>query len=127
MRTPCPPTLVFSYPLLVCDNRALAQASARAIEDRIPLLVFFVLSPEDYVTHDRSSRRIDFTLRNLTVLKACLSLASVEHALSFTLLGLSCEAQYTAPCISSFAAPNAALIYYFAFTISERRSAICQY
>ncbi|KAH9966087.1 DNA photolyase, FAD-binding/Cryptochrome [Russula dissimulans] len=57
----------------ICDNRALAQASARAIEDHIPLLVFFVLSPEDYVAHDRSSRRIDFTLRNLTVLKDSLA------------------------------------------------------
>lgn len=56
---------------LVCDNRALAQASARAQEDHVPLIVFFVLSPQDYAAHDRSARRIDFTLRNLTVLKVC--------------------------------------------------------
>ena len=56
---------------LVSDNRALAQASARAQEDHVPLLVFFVLSPQDYAAHDRSPRRIDFTLRNLSVLKVC--------------------------------------------------------
>jgi len=57
----------------ICDNRALAQASARALQDRIPLLVFFVLSPQDYAVHDRSARRIDFTLRNLSVLKGSLA------------------------------------------------------
>ncbi|KAI9512211.1 DNA photolyase, FAD-binding/Cryptochrome [Russula earlei] len=59
--------------LRICDNRALAQASASAIKDHVPLIVFFVLSPEDYVAHDRSPRRIDFTLRNLSVLKDSLA------------------------------------------------------
>ncbi|KAF8505635.1 DNA photolyase [Russula emetica] len=56
----------------ICDNRALAQASARALKDHIPLVVFFTLSPQDYAAHDRSSRRIDFTLRNLSLLKNAL-------------------------------------------------------
>ncbi|KAH9977930.1 DNA photolyase, FAD-binding/Cryptochrome [Lactifluus volemus] len=57
----------------VCDNRALAQASAMAVESCIPLLVFFILSPQDYSLHDTSSRRIDFALRNLFILKDSLS------------------------------------------------------
>ncbi|KAN0126947.1 DNA photolyase, FAD-binding/Cryptochrome [Russula decolorans] len=57
----------------ICDNRALAQASARALKDHIPLVVFFILSPQDYAAHDRSSRRIDFTLRNLSLLKDALA------------------------------------------------------
>ncbi|KAH9964010.1 DNA photolyase, FAD-binding/Cryptochrome [Russula compacta] len=57
----------------ICDNRALAQASARALKDHSPLLIFFVLSPQDYAAHDRSPRRIDFTLRNLSVLKDSLA------------------------------------------------------
>jgi deoxyribodipyrimidine photo-lyase len=55
--------------LSVCDNRALAQASAKAVENHIPLLIFFILSPQDYSIHDTSSRRVDFTLRNLSTLK----------------------------------------------------------
>ncbi|KAI0661061.1 DNA photolyase, FAD-binding/Cryptochrome [Cubamyces menziesii] len=51
------------------DNRALAQASAQAQKDGIPLVVLFVLSPQDYIAHDRSARRIDFTLRNLRCIK----------------------------------------------------------
>lgn len=58
--------------ILVYDNRALAQASAQAIEDHVPLLVLFVLSPQDFVAHDRSPRRIDFTLRNLCILRVGL-------------------------------------------------------
>ncbi|KAI9001086.1 DNA photolyase, FAD-binding/Cryptochrome [Trametes punicea] len=55
------------------DNRALARASAQAQKDGVPLLVLFVLSPQDYVAHDRSARRIDFTLRNLQCIKADLT------------------------------------------------------
>ncbi|KAI0251262.1 DNA photolyase, FAD-binding/Cryptochrome [Lactifluus subvellereus] len=56
----------------IFDNRALAQASAKAFEYHIPLLIFFILSPQDYDTHDTSSRRVDFTLRNLSILKNSL-------------------------------------------------------
>lgn len=112
-------TPVFSKVSLVCDNRALAQASARALKDHNPLLVFFVLSPQDYAAHDRSPRRIDFTLRNLSVLKACLFSARAEHTRSFNSLGFSREAQYSAPCIPSFTAPNVALTCYLASAIRE--------
>ncbi|KAJ3558371.1 hypothetical protein NM688_g965 [Phlebia brevispora] len=55
------------------DNRALSQASTQAQKDGIPLLVLFVLSPQDYIAHDRGARRVDFILRNLTVLKTLLA------------------------------------------------------
>lgn len=57
----------------VSDNRALSMASKQATKDGIPLVVIFALSPQDYIAHDRSARRIDFTLRNLTKVKASLS------------------------------------------------------
>ena len=53
----------------VRDNKALSSASAQAVKDGIPLLALFILSPQDYIAHDRSARRIDFTLRNLQVIK----------------------------------------------------------
>jgi len=55
--------------LLAVDNKALNRASKQARQDGIPLLVLFVISPQDYIAHDRSARKIDFTLRNLAVLK----------------------------------------------------------
>lgn len=55
------------------DNRALSAASNVAQDLGVPLLVLFVLSPDDYVLHDRSPRRIDFCLRNLSVLKEKLN------------------------------------------------------
>ncbi|KAJ6628747.1 FAD binding domain of DNA photolyase-domain-containing protein [Mycena sp. CBHHK59/15] len=57
----------------VTDNRALWLASAHAKKDKIPLVVLFILSPQDYVAHDRGPRRIDFTLRNLALIKASLA------------------------------------------------------
>ncbi|OBZ70312.1 Deoxyribodipyrimidine photo-lyase [Grifola frondosa] len=59
--------------LRVSDNRALAQASAKAHQEQIPLITLFVLSPQDYLAHDRGARRIDFTLRNLENIKASLA------------------------------------------------------
>ncbi|KAH7914230.1 DNA photolyase, FAD-binding/Cryptochrome [Hygrophoropsis aurantiaca] len=58
--------------LRISDNRALAQASARAVKDNVPLLVIFIISPQDYLAHDRSKRRIDFTLRNLASVQESL-------------------------------------------------------
>ncbi|KAF9818336.1 hypothetical protein IEO21_02851 [Rhodonia placenta] len=55
------------------DNRALAQASEQAREDHVPLIALFVLSPHDYIAHDRSARRIDFTLRNLRCIRSSLA------------------------------------------------------
>lgn len=54
---------------LVVDNKALSLASSQAKRDKIPLLTLFVISPQDYEAHDRASRRIDFMLRNLSILK----------------------------------------------------------
>ncbi|KAJ7498792.1 FAD binding domain of DNA photolyase-domain-containing protein [Mycena latifolia] len=59
--------------LRISDNRALSLASAHAKKDNIPLIVLFVLSPQDYVAHDRGPRRIDFTLRNLASIKVSLA------------------------------------------------------
>ncbi|CAL1700848.1 unnamed protein product [Somion occarium] len=59
--------------LRIHDNRAFSLASAQAVKDNAPLLVLFVLSPQDYIAHDRSARRIDFTLRNLRVMKDTLA------------------------------------------------------
>ena len=58
--------------LAVVDNRALAAASAQAIQNKIPLIALFLLSPQDYIAHDRSKRRIDFALRNLSKIKAII-------------------------------------------------------
>jgi deoxyribodipyrimidine photo-lyase len=58
--------------MIVVDNRALAAASKQAARDKLPLVVLFVLSPQDYLAHDRSKRRIDFVLRNLSEIKVCL-------------------------------------------------------
>ncbi|KAI0771551.1 DNA photolyase, FAD-binding/Cryptochrome [Trametes elegans] len=55
------------------DNRALALASAQAQKDGIPLVALFVLSAQDYIAHDRSARRVDFTLRNLEQIRADLN------------------------------------------------------
>jgi len=55
--------------LAVVDNRALAAASEQAVQNKIPLIVLFLLSPQDYVAHDRSKRKIDFVLRNLSEIK----------------------------------------------------------
>lgn len=35
----------------------------------VPLIVLFVISPQDYVAHDRGPRKVDFVLRNLKSLK----------------------------------------------------------
>ena len=47
-----------------------------AKQDNLPLVVFFIISSQDYIAHDRSARRVDFTLRNLSVLKVCCQSAS---------------------------------------------------
>ena len=62
-------SLLSIFPYTVQDNRALAQASAHAQENNVLLLVLFVISPQDYIAHDRGARRIDFMLRNLRELR----------------------------------------------------------
>ncbi|EJF61171.1 hypothetical protein DICSQDRAFT_61271 [Dichomitus squalens LYAD-421 SS1] len=59
--------------LRIRDNRAIAQASAQARKDSVPLIVLHVLSPQDYIAHDRSARKIDFVLRNLQIIRSRLS------------------------------------------------------
>lgn len=54
---------------IVEDNTALYKASEYAKKLDIPLVALFVLSPGDYKWHDRSSKKIDFILRNLKYLK----------------------------------------------------------
>lgn len=56
---------------VVVDNKALSLASQQAERDGVPLLVLFIISPQDYKAHDRAPRRIDFMLRNLYALKVC--------------------------------------------------------
>ncbi|KAJ3802012.1 DNA photolyase, FAD-binding/Cryptochrome [Lentinula aff. detonsa] len=59
--------------LRISDNHALSLASAQAKKEEIPLIVLFVISPQDYKAHDRGPRRIDFTLRNLTMIRDSLA------------------------------------------------------
>ncbi|KLO14947.1 hypothetical protein SCHPADRAFT_825455 [Schizopora paradoxa] len=59
--------------LRIVDNRALSRASSKAQQDSVPLIVLFVISPQDYKAHDRGARRIDFMLRNVALLKESLS------------------------------------------------------
>ncbi|KAJ3909876.1 DNA photolyase, FAD-binding/Cryptochrome [Lentinula edodes] len=59
--------------LRISDNHALSLASAQAKKEEIPLIVLFVISPQDYKAHDRGPRRIDFTLRNLAIIRNSLA------------------------------------------------------
>ncbi|TFK55985.1 hypothetical protein OE88DRAFT_1622403 [Heliocybe sulcata] len=59
--------------LRISDNRALSRASTQAQKDGMPVVVIFIISPQDYLAHDRSPRRIDFTLRNLKDIKTRLA------------------------------------------------------
>lgn len=61
---------IHSLASIVSDNRALFMASEKAKEESVPLIILFAISPQDYIAHDRSARRIDFTLRNLAIIKA---------------------------------------------------------
>jgi len=53
----------------VSDNKALSLATQEGRRDGTPVVVIFVISPQDYLAHDRGARKIDFTLRNLVLLK----------------------------------------------------------
>lgn len=73
---------------VVEDNTALAKASKCAKDLKIPLVTLFVLSPGDYKWHDRSSRRIDFMLRNLRYLKvSSLDRVQTERVLTLNSRG----------------------------------------
>ncbi|OJJ45891.1 hypothetical protein ASPZODRAFT_133763 [Penicilliopsis zonata CBS 506.65] len=62
----------FKSDLRLEDNRALQLASQVAQEHKIPLICLYILSPEDLTAHLCSPARVDFTLRNLRVLKEVL-------------------------------------------------------
>lgn len=59
----------FKMDLRHTDNRALALASEKAQESRVPLICFYIVSPEDFEAHLRAPVRVDFVLRTLQVLK----------------------------------------------------------
>lgn len=67
------------------DNRGLSNAFVQSRMDGVPVIVLFVISPQDYIAHDRGARKIDFTLRNLRLLKERLADLDIPlHAVSFT-------------------------------------------
>lgn len=89
------------------DNRALSLGAQQAAHEEIPLLTLFVICAEDYVAHDRSSRRIDFTLRNLRVLKASLS----EHNIPLYIMSHSCRETLPSRVISLLADLGCSTVY----------------
>ena len=84
--------VLFQNSLIVCtvrDNGALSRASALAQAESQSLIVLFVLSPQDYIAHDRSARRVDFVLRNLVHIKVRGITASVFAMSLHIHLGIS--------------------------------------
>ncbi|EXJ61509.1 deoxyribodipyrimidine photo-lyase [Cladophialophora yegresii CBS 114405] len=55
------------------DNRALHLASETAAKHQLPLLCFYLISPQDFEAHLTAPIRVDFILRNLQKLKEDLS------------------------------------------------------
>ncbi|KAL1747686.1 DNA photolyase, FAD-binding/Cryptochrome [Schizophyllum fasciatum] len=67
------------------DNRALSLASQEAQTTKKPLVVIYVISPQDYAAHDRGARRIDFMLRNLRIIKIKLDEMNIPlHVVTHT-------------------------------------------
>ncbi|WVO17357.1 hypothetical protein L204_105049 [Cryptococcus depauperatus] len=73
------------------DNTALYKASEAAEKFNIPLVVLFVISPNDYDWHDRSARRIDFMLRNARIVQIKL------HELNIPLVIKQYEKRHSIP------------------------------
>jgi deoxyribodipyrimidine photo-lyase len=59
----------FKCDLRITDNKALDLASKKAKSDSIPLICFYIVSPQDFKAHMTSPVRVDFILRTLEVLK----------------------------------------------------------
>lgn len=59
----------FKSDLRLYDNRALQIAYQTAKEYNIPLLTFYIVSPQDFAAHIRSPPRVDLILRTLALLK----------------------------------------------------------
>lgn len=74
---PIPPSRSVLYwfrtDLRLEDNTALHQASTFSAANSIPLIALYVFSPSDFDAHLTSPARIDFILRNLSVLRENLS------------------------------------------------------
>ena len=63
--------------LRIYDNRAMSHASQTARAANKTLIVLHVVSPDDFKSHDRSARRIDFVLRNLECIKHQLAALNI--------------------------------------------------
>ncbi|KAH8693818.1 putative deoxyribodipyrimidine photo-lyase Phr1 [Talaromyces proteolyticus] len=63
----------FKSDLRLKDNRALTLAYETAKKHDIPLVCLYIQSPQDWTAHLTSPARVDFTLRNLEVLKQKLA------------------------------------------------------
>lgn len=48
--------------LRLSDNRALSKAREQAQSDGVPAVVLFVISPQDYIAHDRAHAHVEFGL-----------------------------------------------------------------
>ncbi|KAJ4164784.1 hypothetical protein LMH87_006445 [Akanthomyces muscarius] len=59
----------FKTDLRCADNTSLALAAQKAKELNVPLLCFYLVSPQDFKAHLRSPVRVDFILRTLKILK----------------------------------------------------------
>nr|QKE45387.1 photolyase [Erysiphe neolycopersici]QKE45388.1 photolyase [Erysiphe neolycopersici] len=59
----------FKSDLRLNDNHALSAASEKSQEAGIPLIAFYIVSPEDYEAHMRAPIRVDFILRSLKILR----------------------------------------------------------
>ncbi|CAG8584585.1 179_t:CDS:2, partial [Ambispora leptoticha] len=59
----------FRTDLRLKDNRALSLASKHAIMHNKNLFALFIISPQEWQTHDVASIRVDFWLRNLSSLQ----------------------------------------------------------
>lgn len=63
----------FKCDLRTKDNKSLFLASEKAKEKGVPLVAFYIVSPQDFEAHFTAPIRVDFILRNLEVLKEDLA------------------------------------------------------
>lgn len=59
----------FKTDLRCSDNTSLALAAQKAKEMGVPLVTFYLVSPQDFQAHLRAPVRVDFILRTLQVLR----------------------------------------------------------
>lgn len=63
----------FKCDLRTKDNKSLHLAAEKAKEKGVPLIVMYIVSPQDFEAHLTAPVRVDFILRTLEVLKADLA------------------------------------------------------